>query len=285
MKKSLILILLALMAISGKASAQKAPDFQIYALRIGAMAYKTPVAMWSQDPASKDSVSGVFSFWLLKGSNGEKYLVDAGFRNGLKEAAELSVSYIIRPDSALLQLGIRPEEITDIIITHPHWDHINGVTFFPRAKVWIQQKDYHYFANDAWQSKDSSHSGFTREDVQALQQLTTSNRLAFIDGDNKTILPGITVFTGARHTYESQYVRIGSGKDAVIIASDNIWIYNSLEKNLPAPTYGTFDQAGQVAAIKRMKTMVADPRFILPGHDGAMYDRFEKISENTIRIK
>ncbi|HEY4875582.1 MAG TPA: hypothetical protein VIH86_08430 [Puia sp.] len=46
-----------------------------------------------------------------------------------------------------------------------------------------------------------------------------------VDGDNKEIIPGIKVYTGSRHTFDSQYVLVKSGTDKIIIASDNIYFY------------------------------------------------------------
>lgn len=93
------------------------------------------------------------------------------------------------------------------------------------------------------------------------------------------------MYTGSRHTYNSQYVGVQTGADKIIIASDNIWVYYSLEKLLPAPSYGTFDAAGYVAAMKRMKTLVSKTDYIIPGHDSRLFSKFPKVTDDIIRIK
>jgi glyoxylase-like metal-dependent hydrolase (beta-lactamase superfamily II) len=93
-----------------------------------------------------DSVADCFMFWLLKG-NSRNILVDAGFvldENSNRNNTWNSSNYI-RPDSVLLRINIRENDITDIIITHPHWDHIGGIELFPSAQVWMQSDDYSYF--------------------------------------------------------------------------------------------------------------------------------------------
>jgi phosphoribosyl 1,2-cyclic phosphodiesterase len=58
---------------------------------------------------------------------------------------------LYRPDSALAKVALKPEDITDIILTHPRWDHIDGITLFPNAHIWMQKDDYGYFAGAALQ--------------------------------------------------------------------------------------------------------------------------------------
>ena len=39
-----------------------------------------------------------------------------------------------RPDEAVAKLGLKPADITDVIITHMHWDHADGMDLFPKAQ-------------------------------------------------------------------------------------------------------------------------------------------------------
>ena len=103
--------------------------------------------------------------------------------------------------------GVAPEDITDIVISHAHWDHMGGIDLFPKATVWIQKAEYAYYTGDAWQP-GGKHGGIDPEDVKALVQRNTEGRLRLVDGDDIEILPGIRAYTGARHTFASQYIRV-----------------------------------------------------------------------------
>src|SRR5262249_14693120 len=46
-----------------------------------------------------------------------------------------AITNFTRPDSAVARLGIKPGDVTDVIITHSHWDHADGADLFPRATV------------------------------------------------------------------------------------------------------------------------------------------------------
>jgi glyoxylase-like metal-dependent hydrolase (beta-lactamase superfamily II) len=283
--KRIIFILLTSLLIGLNIAAQKTPAYEIYALKYATLASPTPISIWVLNGPDKDSVEIIFMFWLIKDNQGKKnILVDAGCSNDLKEAIDFGVYKFTRPDSILLQTRLKAADITDIIVTHPHWDHIDGINLFPNAHIWMQKEDYNYVVGEAWQ-KDGNHGGFAKRDILHLVDLNISGKLTLVNGDDKEIFPGIKVYTGSRHTYNSQYVLVQSGNDKIIIASDNIWVYYSLEKMLPAPSYGTFDAKGYVAAMQRMKTMASKIDFIIPGHDAKLFTKFPKLSADVIRIK
>ena len=128
----------------------------------------------------------------------------------------------------------------------------------------MQRKDFEYFVGTAWQ-KGGDSTGFNSKDVIKIIKKNLSNKLTLIKGDNVEILPGLTVFTGSKHTYESQYLLVGHDSDKVIIASDNSWLYYNLTSLLPIPI--TFDKVAYIENLKRMNSMVKNVDLILPGHD------------------
>lgn len=261
-------------------------NYEVYALKIASvsngMAY--PLKYIVLNAPENETTKGAFVFWLIKGGNGKNILVDAGFLDGIEEAKNFGVSNYVRPDSMLLKLGLKATDITDIILTHPHWDHMDGVDLFPNAQVWIQKDDYNYFVGTAWQ-KDGRTNGFNKRDVRKIVELNLSGKLKIVDGDNKEIIPGIKVYTGARHTFNSQYVLVESGADKIVIASDNAYSYYNIEHLKSAPANSTFDTAAYVKAIVQMKTLASDVKFIIPGHDDLMFSRFLIITEGIIKIK
>ncbi len=276
-------LFLVLLVGSLNLNAQSA-NYEVYAVKFASMGQATATSVWSLNPPPKDSVHIDFSVWLIKGKNGKNILVDAGFLPDIEDAKDFGLNYYVRPDSMLLKLGVKPGDITDIIISHPHWDHIDGLGLFPNAKVWMQKDDYTYFAVGAWQ-KDGNHGGFHPRDVRLFTDLNIAGRLMLVDGDNKEIIPGIKVFTGSRHTYNSQYVLVESGSNKIVLASDNIWVYYSLEHMVPSSEGGTLDNAGYVNAMQRMKTMVSDVKFIIPGHDAKVYVKFPQVIPGVAAIK
>jgi len=265
-------------------NAQAPPSYEIYALKYFGL-HSVPVSELAMGAPKKDTMNMFFMYWLIRGNNGKNILVDAGFLKDLDIFKQLNTIFYIRPDSVLQELNIKPEEITDIILTHPHWDHIDGVSLFPQAHVWIQKEDYNYFVGQAWQ-KDGRHQGFYKRDVDSMVSLNIAGKLTLVDGDAKEIIPGIKVYTGSRHTFNSQYVLVQTGGDKVILASDNIWIYYNLDHLTSSPfPNGTFDTLAYVKSMQRMKTQASNVKYIIPGHDPAVFSRYPLVKPDIVRIK
>ena len=281
MKKVLILLAVTVSIVNGTLSQTTC---KVYALRYASMGHPTPISQWVLNGPAKDSVNIDFVFWLIRLNGGRNILVDAGFLRDVSQATHFDVINYTRPDSVLLKLGLKPEDITDIIFSHPHWDHIDGVNLFPTAHIWMQKEDYNYFVGAAWQ-KGAVGGGFNKRDVFKILELNLSGKLTLVEGDGKEIIPGITVYTGSRHTFNSQYVLVENGADKIVIASDNIWIYYNLDHLMSAPSYGTFDTLGYVRTMKRMKIQASNYKFIIPGHDAKMFSVFKSVADGIVRIE
>ncbi len=275
--------IMAGLIVVGCAFGQTRPKdmYQVYAIEYAESSRRAPVDRVAIGATSPDSVDFAYYFWYLKGDNGRNILVDTGFRKD-STMPKLSLKSYTRPDSALARLGVRPDEITDIIITHPHFDHIDGLPFFGKGTVWMQRKDYDYFVGEAWQ-KNGDHYGFTHEDVMNIVRANLEGRLRLVDGDSIEIIPGIRVFIGSRHTWESQHLLVNAHGEKVMLASDDDWFYYNLHNLLPIPL--TFDKAAYVQQLKRMKALVSDTTLIIPGHDGLVAHKFPSVAKDVVRIK
>ena len=103
--------------------------------------------------------------------------------------------------------------------------------------------------------------------------INTEGRLRLVDGDDVEILPGIRAYTGGRHTYASQYLRV-DGAPPFVLASDNVYLYRNLTSRLPSATFSDADHAANVAAQRRMIELAGSPDRIIPGHDALQFQRF-----------
>ena len=264
---------------------QNLNQYEVYAIRFGKH-WSRKLSEAAVGAADTGKIEGCNMIWLLKG-NGKTILIDAGFL--LNENSNrmtnnfFNNSNYIRPDSALLRINIKAEDITDIIITHPHWDHIDGIGLFPSAQLWMQNDDYNYFVGTAWQ-KNQMKDGFFKDDVKTLVAINTEGRLNLIKGDSIEIFSGIRAFIGSKHTWESQYLLVNTKTDKVIIASDNSWYYYNLEHLLPIPKY-TFDAKAYVQQLKRMRTLQPNVDLIIPGHDALVFSKFPKVADDIVKVR
>jgi glyoxylase-like metal-dependent hydrolase (beta-lactamase superfamily II) len=275
------IILISSVTILGVKASGQENGYEIYALKFASLKFKFPVTFFAVGSTSKDSVQPCYIVYLLTGKNGKNILVDAGFTETPPVYNMESFNYT-RPDEMLKKINLDPASITDIILTHPHWDHIGGIDLFPNAMVWMQEQDFNYFVGTAWQ-KGGDASGFNSRDVVKIIQKNIAGKLTLVKGDSVEILPGISVFTGSKHTYESQYVLVGTGNEKVIVASDNSWLYYNMVSLLPIPL--TFDTNAYLQNLKRMKAMVENIDLILPGHDPLVFSKFKVVNEGVVKIK
>jgi glyoxylase-like metal-dependent hydrolase (beta-lactamase superfamily II) len=267
-----LIIILSLM------SCRQTEEYEVFALKYCDEG-KIPAKGYIVGAGQNDSIDVAYFYWLLKDPNGKNILVDAGFIDSTH-----TTKNFIRPDSVLQQLDLSAKDISDIIITHPHYDHIGGITLFPNARIWMNQDDYEYFIGPAWE-KGGDSTGFNRQDVINIKTINSQGRLKLVKGDNIEIMPGIKAFTGSRHTFENMYLLVNSNseKNKILLASDAIWFYMNLEKELPISL--CFDTATYVKAIRRMKTLVSKPYLIIPGHDNTLITIFPKVNDRIIRIE
>jgi glyoxylase-like metal-dependent hydrolase (beta-lactamase superfamily II) len=255
----------------------QSPRYEVYAISY-AVIPNFPVAELVEGADKQRKIDIQMMIWLIRG-NGRSILVDSGFYRP-QFFRSWKVREFLRPDEAVALAGVRPNEVTDVILSHAHWDHAGGADLFPKATVWIQKDEYAYYTGPAWQP-GGKHGGIDRDDLAALDRINAANRLRLVDGDRE-ILPGIRVYTGGRHTYASQYVSVETRSGTIVLASDNLYLYENLEKHLPIAQ--TFDRESNLAAQAKMKALAGDPRRIVPGHDPAVMTRFPKVVDRVVRI-
>ena len=233
--------------------------------------------MKGADP--KRTIDIAMTFWVLKDPGGRTVLVDAGFYREeiLKSYGVDAHADFTRPDQALERLRIKPDEVTDVILTHMHSDHVDGADLFPKAQIRIQKEEYAHYAEKPGQP------GVSTDPNRALVRLNTLGRVHLVDGDAREILPGVTVYTGGKHTFASQYVGVNTKSGTVVIASDNVYTYENLEKHVPITA--TLDAKSNLAAQDRMKKIASNPRLIIPGHDPGVFVRFPKPGNGVARLE
>lgn len=248
-------------------SATGAGVFEVYAIRYATVrgsAVSSLVA--GADPTRKIDIP--FMFWVLKGADGRNVLVDAGCYRG-PTFDRWKLADFVKPSVAIGKVGLREGDVTDVIVTHIHWDHVGGVDLFPAARVWVQRDEFTHYVDEQGKPRDRA---ITAEDAAMLATLKTEARLVFVEGDAREIVPGVTVYTGGKHTYASQFVAVRSGAGTVVLASDNIYLYENLERHLPLSL--TLDPDADLRVQERVQRLASSPRLIVPGHDPAVFDRF-----------
>lgn len=272
-----ILLLLALLAGPARGVAQQ---YEILAVRYASVD-GFPLRSLLPDAADEETIDIAMAFWVIRDDE-RVVLFDTGFfRDEWLE--RFDARGFVRPDRALSRIGLAPGAVTDVVISHAHWDHMGGVELFPDATVWIQAEEYTYYTGAAWQP-GGRHGGIDPSDVAELVERNTAGHLRLIDGDGVEILPGITMFTGARHTYASQYMLV-EGQPRVVLASDNAYLFRNVAEGRAGATFLPEDREANLAAVLRMIQLAGDPGRVIPGHDPEVFQRYPSVTDGVVRIK
>jgi glyoxylase-like metal-dependent hydrolase (beta-lactamase superfamily II) len=250
-------------------AAASTPEYTIQAIRFGTIPqFRTSGLVVGADRAERLDIATII--WLIRGG-GKNILFDVGYYRQTPGFDRFGTIDFVRPDEAVKLAGVQPDEITDVIVSHIHWDHMGSLDLFPKARIWIQKDEYQYYTGAAYQP--GGKPGGELEDLIELLKRNAARQVTLIDGDDREILPGITVYTGARHTYASQYIRV-AGNPTYVLASDNVYLYRNIDTKAPIATFDVTDRYANVAAFDRMIKLAGAPERVLPGHDMLIFSRF-----------
>ncbi len=281
-RRSIIVMLLMVGLTAGfthrsAAPLQKPPQYKVFAVRYATLV-DFPLGELVPGADSAARIDATMMVWLLQGPGKRTVLVDAGFyRDGVSE--DYKVGDFQRPSDALDSMGVPAASVTDIIVSHVHWDHLDGVDLFPHATIWIQRAEWEYYVGP---KGEALHGDISAVDAAMLVKLQAEGRVRLVEGDDQEIIPGIRVYTGGRHTYASQYAGVQTRSGTVIIASDNVYLYENIDRHLPIGT--TFDAKSNLAAQDRMMGLASARKFVIPGHDPAVFERFPLVRPGVVRI-
>lgn len=191
-----------------------------------------PIASLIQG-AHADGVMDVpFSFVLARHAD-RIVLVDTGFmREGIGEAMSVrfNVPYWISPLRMLAEMGVAPEAVTDVVISHAHFDHMGSIGKFTKARLHIQKREIL-----SWTEAMAlpPQFGFLTEiinpdDLRRAFDASVEHRLNLVDGDVDDLLPGIHVRLGEGHTLGQQFVIIETAQGKRVVSGDCVYAKRNL---------------------------------------------------------
>lgn len=243
--------------------------YRILPLKVGTCDCEGPLVYFQSDFRDKKTL--YYYMWMITGDR-VNLLVDTGFTDeqAHKFMPELRQGPEENPYAHLNRLGVSPEDIDYVIVTHAHFDHLSPLIFaYRNAKIVMQRKELVY-------STAPPHPWFRKfvvEDV--ILGLTKEKdcqdypgRLHLVDGDAE-VLPGIQVLWTGGHTPGHQSVVVNTARGKVSIAGDVVFTYRNLKEDIPIGLLTNIEEC--FISMERLRN-VSD--IVLPGHDPLVLDKY-----------
>jgi glyoxylase-like metal-dependent hydrolase (beta-lactamase superfamily II) len=194
----------------------------------GAMFGIVPKVLWQKEnPADEQNRIDMRTRCLLlkDAKNKRNILIDCGI--GDKDDQKFRDRFKVAPyalETELTRHGLTADDITDVIATHFHFDHMGGLTKldsagkltarFPKAKVWAQKRNWAH----AWKPNEKDRASYLQDNFAIYD---SDSRLQLVNGEEE-ILPGISMRVSEGHTVGMQHPFISDGTTSLLYCADII---------------------------------------------------------------
>ncbi|MEM6712305.1 MAG: N-acyl homoserine lactonase family protein [Pseudomonadota bacterium] len=219
-----------------------------------------------------------YFMWLLRRDD-ELILVDTGYDHA--EGAARQRPILLEPHEALAPLDVTPEQITELIVTHLHYDHAGGLHLFPNAQLHMQAAEMAY-ATGPCMCHNTLRMPFTANHVcEAIRRLY-AGKVTFYEGEAQ-IAEGVTVHPIGGHSRGLQSVRVMTSAGWLVLASDASHFYENFEARKPFPI--VVDLQDMLEGFETLYRLASSPELIVPGHDPLVMQRFPSgPAEHIVRL-
>jgi glyoxylase-like metal-dependent hydrolase (beta-lactamase superfamily II) len=210
-----------------------------------------------------------YFFWVIRDGAGV-VLVDTGFAPEVGERRRRE-SYTT-PAQALPGLGIAPDEVTAIVITHAHWDHTGNIRQFPRAQLVMTEAEYAFWTSPLARRRHfAEHS--EPDEIALLARARKEDRVTLFTGDYP-LAPGVELTEVGGHTPGQLIASVATpGGGTAVLASDALHFYDEVERDRPfailadlPAMYRAYDTLAQLATQPNTR--------LVAGHDPLVRTRF-----------
>lgn len=213
-----------------------------------------------------------YFLWVLRSARGT-IVVDTGYDR--REGERRGRPVIRDPGEALAAVGVDPDAVDTVIITHLHYDHAGGLDAFPNATFHIQQSELAYVAGPCMCHPHLRYP-FSADHVCQVIRRLFDGRVRFHDGDGE-VASGVTVHRIGGHTQGLQAVRVNTQAGWMCLASDASHYYENFLAGKPFPI--VLDLQEMLDGFQRIQALASSPALVVPGHDPLVFRYFDAMRD------
>ncbi|HVG51953.1 MAG TPA: N-acyl homoserine lactonase family protein [Xanthobacteraceae bacterium] len=205
--------------------------------------------------------------WAIVGG-GRTIIVDTGFDEAVGTRRGRTTVKPVR--AGLEAIGIDPDSVETVIMSHLHYDHSGNTELFPKARYHLQDCEMAYATGRCVCHKVIGHS-FEPDYIVSMVRKNFAGRVEFHDGEGE-VAPGVTVHHIGGHTKGLQCVRVETARGPVVIAADATHLYAHIDNNRVFPV--VYNVAEVLEGYKTLKKLAGAPQRVVPGHDPDVLRRY-----------
>lgn len=254
---------------------------QLPTYRLVALRYATREARASEHFIGGDSHDGPmpmdYFVWIAIGPE-RTFIIDCGFT--AEVAAMRKRTHLRCPVASLRLLGVDPDTVKDVILTHLHYDHVGNFDRFPVANFHLQDKEIAYATGRSMRHPFLAHA-FEVDDVVGIVRLNFGRRVIFHNGDAE-LAPGIELHFAGGHSAGLQFVRVHTARGWVVVASDVTHYYANMQSGRPFTTALHIDT--MLEGFDMLRACAPSEDHIIPGHDPLVMRRYPPVSPELAGI-
>ncbi len=243
--------------------------YEVYAIKYAELKGRHAAEIFLGADPHEAAVDMDYFIWLIRSAE-RTIVVDMGFNREI--AARRGRRFLRCPTEGLAALGVDARTVTDVIISHMHYDHVGNYDLFPAARFHLQDREMS-FATGRLMRHRCLCAAYEVEDVCSVVRHVYKGRVEFHDGDAE-IAPGITVHLAPGHTAGLQFVRVATAKGWLVLATDACHYRRHVERDEVFPL--VMDVASLLEGYRKLRRLASDPDLIIPGHDPWAMDAFPK---------
>jgi glyoxylase-like metal-dependent hydrolase (beta-lactamase superfamily II) len=245
------------------------PRYEVYAVKYAEHSRNASANFIGGDSHDNPMPMDYF-LWLIRGE-ASSWVVDTGFN---QQAADARGRVLLRsPEQALALLGETADTVSNVIITHMHYDHAGNCDSFPAATFHLQDREMQY-ATGRYMAHRCLHEAYSVFDVMRLVQGVYAGKVRFHDGDAH-LAPGLSVHLVGGHTMGLQVVRVFTQRGWIVLASDASHYYRNIEEQRPFPI--VFSVGEMIEGWGRLLSLADSPDHVIPGHDPLVLRRYQAL--------
>jgi glyoxylase-like metal-dependent hydrolase (beta-lactamase superfamily II) len=244
-------------------------SYRIYMIRYARSDRRRPENFYGGDPHDGPMPIDYFN-WVITNEQ-RTFVVDTGFD---EPTAKRRGREMLKPVGlGLKAVGVDPDTVSDVIITHMHYDHAGNSDLLPRARYHLQACEM-AFATGPCMCHHLLRHPFEEEDVVSMVRKVFAGRVEFYDGE-ATVAPGITVHKVGGHSRGLQVLRVNTERGPVVLAGDATHYYEHIETNR---AFAVFENlSALLEGYRTVRRLAPSMKHVVPGHDPEIFNRYPAV--------